>query len=128
MWMRASTGVLSVAFLAACASTGGQVASEPADVDPVGSYTLTTVIQGTPVDGQMRIRGEPGSYTGAAYTAMTGELTFSSVSVDGNQIYLTAETPDGTVDIQIMLDGDTFTGTWTLGADGGAVSGRRVSG
>lgn len=128
MWMRVSTGVLSAVFLAACASTGGQAASGPVDIDPVGSFTLNTVIQGTPVDGQMRIRGEPGSYTGAAYTNMTGELTFSSVSVDGNQVFLTAETPDGPVDIQIIFDGDTFTGTWSLGADGGAVSGRRVSG
>ena len=102
--------------------------SSPANVDPVGSYTLTTNIQGTAVNGQMRIRGEPGAYRGAVYTDFTGELSLSSISVAGNRVYMTADTPDGPADIQITLDGDTFTGTWSLGSESGAIQGRRVSG
>lgn len=127
MWMRTKLGVLSVLFLAACASAGRSDAG-PVDVDPVGAYTLTTMIQGTPVSGQMRIAGEPGAYTGAVYTSFTGELPIRSVSVDGSRVLITASTPDGPVDVQVTFDGDAFSGTWMLGADTGTIEGRRVSG
>ena len=127
MQIRTILAAVSVGLLAACASAGSQADEGPTDVDPVGSYTLTTNIQGTPVNGQMRIRGEPGSYTGAVYTDFTGELTISSITVQGDVVFLTANTPDGPADIRITFDGDTFTGSWTLGAEGGSIQGRRVN-
>ncbi len=126
MWMRMKVGVLATLFLAGCASAGGRDAV-PTDVDPVGSYTLTTTIQGTQVNGQMRIQGEPGAYSGAVYTGFTGEIPIRSVSVDGNQVFIMADTPDGPVDVQITFDGDTFTGTWMLGPERGPIQGRRVN-
>jgi hypothetical protein len=126
MWMRTMAGVLSLLVVAACASAGGH--EGPVQVDPVGSYTLTTVIQGSPISGQMRIEGEPGAYTGAVYTGFTGELPITAVSVDGSQVFITAETPDGPVDVQVTFDGDTFSGTWMLGPETGSIQGRRVGG
>ena len=123
MQMRVMAGAFAVLTLAACASLGSQ---GPTHVDPVGRYTLTTTIQGTPVNGQMRIRGEPGDYDGAIYTDFTGELPFTSVTVEGNSMFMTADTPDGPVDIQVTFDGDTFAGSWALGAQGGAIQGRRI--
>ncbi len=125
MRMRTMAGVLSVLLVSACASAGGRDAG-PVEMDPVGSYTLTTVIQGSPVSGQMRIAGEPGAYIGAVYTGLTGELPITSVSVDGSQLFITAETPDGPVDVRITFDGDSFSGTWMLGPETGAIQGRRV--
>ena len=126
MWMRTKLGVLSAVFLTACA-TAGTPRDGPVDVDPVGSYTLTAIIQGSPVRGQMRIAGEPGAYTGAVYTSFTGELPIRSVTVDGDRVFITADTPDGPVDVQITFDGETFSGTWMLGPDTGSIEGRRVS-
>lgn len=125
MWMNRKLGVLSLVLLAACASAPADMGPPP--LDPVGTYTLTVMIQGSAVNGQMRIRGEPGSYTGAVYTDFTGELPINSVSVDGNRMFISAGTPDGPVDVEITFDGDTFTGTWVLGADGGALQGRKVN-
>ena len=127
MWMRTKLGVLSVVLLTACATAGGTGEAGPAAVDPVGSYTLTAIIEGSPVRGQMRITGEPGAYGGAVYTSFTGELPIRSVTVDGNQVFITASTPDGPVDVQVTFDGDTFSGSWMMGPDTGAIEGRRVS-
>ena len=128
MWMRTKLGVLSVVLLTACATAGTPGEDGPVDVDPVGSYTLTTIIQGTPVRGQMRITGEPGAWAGAVYTGFTGELPIRSVSVDGSRVFITADTPDGPVDVHVTFDGETFTGTWMMGPETGSIEGRRVSG
>lgn len=127
MWMRAKVGVLSAVFLAACASAGGGGGEVVPDVDPTGSYTLATTIDGSPVDGQMQIQGEAGAYTGTVYTDYTGELTITSVNVRGAKAFMTADTPDGQVYLEITFDGERFTGTWWMGSDQSAVEGRRVS-
>lgn len=115
--------VVAVLVLAGCASTG---APEPAVMDMAGSYTFTTTVQGMGVNGQMRITGTPGSYKGAAYTDVTGEIPISSVEVEGSRATIVAETPDGPVEIRMVFAGDTFTGSWALGGDGGSIQGRRV--
>lgn len=122
MWTRMTLGLAAAVALTACASAG---TDGPADIDPVGSYTLTTEIQGTTVNGRLRIRGEPGAYTGSIYTDITGQLRITSLSVEGAQVLMTASTPDGPADIRLTFREDAFTGTWALGPDGGAIRGRR---
>ena len=126
-------------LVAGCASAPADApeprgAAEPATsavtvaprLDPVGSYTFSTTVQGMGVDGRMRINGSPGSWSGSFYTDVTGELPLSSVEVDGQRLNLTANTPDGTVYVRMVFNGDAFTGDWTLGAEGGSLRGRRV--
>lgn len=124
MWTRMTIGLLAAVALTACASAG---TDEPADIDPVGSYALTTEIQGTMVNGRMRIRGEPGAYTGSVYTDITGQLPITSLSVEGTRVFITASTPDGPADIRLTFREDAFTGTWALGPDGGTIQGRRTN-
>ena len=125
--------VSGLIFAVACASApdGAQTtpASEAAargEVNPVGSYTFSTVIQGMAVDGQLRVNGTQDAWGGTIYTPATGELPVSSVAVDGQEVRVTTDTPDGIVHIRMIFSGDTFTGDWSLGAQGGAIRGQRM--
>lgn len=95
-------------------------------LDPVGSYVLSTNVQGQAVDGRIRIGGSPGAWSGTLYSHVTGELPLSSIRVQGQELHLAADTPDGRLTAHLVFTGDTFTGDWSLGADGGALRGRRV--
>lgn len=122
------------ALAAACASapdaaprdTTPVAAEARGEVDPVGGYTFTTTVQGRTVDGHLRITGTPGSWAGSFHTPVTGELPLSSVDVYGQEVRITANTPDGMVHVRMMFSGDTYTGDWSLGAEAGAISGRRT--
>lgn len=125
--------VLVAALATACASAPAEpvetaaTAGARAELDPVGTHSFSTTVQGAAVDGQLRITGSRGDWSGVIQTEATGELPLSSVAVDGPELRVTAETPDGPVRLRLMFSGDTFTGDWTLGADGGAIRGRRLS-
>jgi hypothetical protein len=128
--LKNTSAFLLVIALAACASAGDPASAgpaAPAELDPVGSYSFSTTVQGMAVDGRLRITGSRGAWGGSLYSDVTGELPLSSVSVEGQTLRLTADTPDGTAYIRMQFSGETFTGEWTLGGDGGALSGRRVS-
>jgi hypothetical protein len=116
-----------VVLLLAVASVGCASAEpEPAAPPLAGVYSFSTTVQGMPVDGQMRITGEPGDYGGSLYSQFTGELPFTSVTRSGDQVTLLANTPDGPVEIRLVFEGDTFTGDWAMGPEGGTIQGRRV--
>lgn len=118
---------LAALFLAGCASTGTPEPEAPPVMDLAGSYTFTTTAQGMVVSGQMRITGAPGAYQGSAYSDVTGEIPLRNITVDGNVATVIGDTPDGPVEIRMVFDGDTFTGSWAMAGDGGAIQGRRVS-
>ena len=112
--MKTTWPFLFLMALTACASAGDPAESAtpatPAELDPVGSYTFSTTVQGMAVDGQLRITGSRGAWGGSLYSDVTGELPLSSVTVDGQQVRLTADTPDGTAYIRMQFSGETFTG------------------
>lgn len=116
------------ALFAAAALVAGCATAEPEPRAPelAGVYTFSTMVQGMPVDGQMRITGEPGAYGGSLYSQFTGELVFTSVTQTGNAVTLLAETPDGPVEIQVVMEGQTFTGDWAMGQQGGSIQGQKV--
>lgn len=118
---------LAVLFLAGCASTATPEPEAPAAMDLAGSYTFSTTVQGMGVTGQMRITGAPGAYQGAAYSDVTGEIPLRDITVEGNVATVIGDTPDGPVEIRMVFDGDTFTGSWAMAGDGGAIQGRRVN-
>lgn len=113
-------------LVAGCASSPEVEPAPAAALDPVGTYSLSTTIQGMAVDGQMRITGTPGSYDGSAYTDTTGEIPFTRVTVDGNRVSITADSPEGPLEIRLVFDGDAFTGSWEMGTDGGSIRGQRI--
>lgn len=121
---------LAALVVAGCATAGtpepAPDSEAPAVMDLAGSYTFTTTVQGMGVNGQMRITGAPGAYSGSAYSDVTGEIPLRSIAVEGNVATLIGDTPDGPVEIRMVFDGDTFTGGWSLAGDGGSIQGRRV--
>lgn len=121
---RSFTALLFTLFSIGCASTGAPEPEPAADL--AGVYTLSTTVQGMALSGRMRITGEPGAYDGAIYTDFTGEIPFSSVTVSGDRATILGETPDGPVELHLVFDGDTFTGSWVMGPEGGSIRGRRV--
>jgi hypothetical protein len=122
--------------LAACAAGTAGEASTPAGgpaagaqaaaVNPVGTFEFTTMVNGASVNGTLEVMGSPGAYTGRLRTSILPEMPVSSASVSGQEMTVLADAPDGTVTIRMTFTGDTFTGSWALGGDGGALSGRRT--
>ncbi|HEX5724149.1 MAG TPA: hypothetical protein VFX98_01715 [Longimicrobiaceae bacterium] len=140
--MRSSAAVLLLAAAAACAAPqpapdvpetvqGPVTVQTPAprsgEVNPVGNFEFTTEVNGQPMRGNIHITGAPGAYTGRVTADIMSEIPISSVSVAGQQLTVVADTPDGAVTIVLNFQGDNFTGNWSLGGQGGAVTGRRVS-
>lgn len=119
------TGCASVPAADTAPATGADAAAS-FGLDPVGTYVLSATVQGMAVEGQMGIIGEPGDWSGSLYTDITGELPLSSIRVQGQELRVTASTPDGPLNARLVFIGDMFTGDWSLGGEGGALRGRRV--
>lgn len=91
------------------------------DVSGKWSYTAETP-QGANT-GTIRLKKEGSSYTGSIKSATTNQETdFREVTQDGNNLTLSfdVETPNGKlpIDMNITLDGDTFSGTMSVGQFG----------
>ncbi|HEY0037300.1 MAG TPA: hypothetical protein VGB66_11460 [Longimicrobium sp.] len=126
--------------LAACATanTGAQppattgttmtatVATAPsAAVNPVGAYEFATQVNGDAVTGTIEITGTPGAYGGRIVTTHFPEFAVRSASAAGQELTVVAETPNS-LTFRMAFTGSAFTGSWSLGDDTGAITGRRT--
>jgi hypothetical protein len=110
------------------AATTSASASTSAALNPVGRYEFTTTVQGSPITGAVEIAGTPGAYTGQITTSITPPLPIASVAVNGQEMVVTGNTPDGVLTFRMnFTDATSFTGGWELAGDSGALTGRRVS-
>ena len=76
----------------------------------------------------MDVTGSEGDWTGIILPEGQPEIPIHMITVDGSNMIMTAEIPDaGELLIELVFDGDEFTGSWSLGFDGGELTGRRVS-
>lgn len=121
--------MFAVSGFAACAAQSvSSEAPAPAPLDPVGVYSFSTAVEGTPVLGRVVIRGEPGSYTGMIEPTEgpVGPFEIYAVTVEGQK--LTAYADSGGDDVILMLEftGNAYKGTWTSGFDGGEITGERI--
>ena len=138
---RLLTLAIATLALSACASSGTQssapaptpvatapavVAPAPAAFNPAGAYDFTTEVNGAPMKGTLTITGKPGAYGGKMTSDIMPELPINSVLVEGQTVKLLADTPQGSVTINITFVGDTFTGNWELGGQGGNLTGKRI--
>ncbi len=122
--------VLAVAgIVIACASKAEVDAPAPAPtpLDPVGSYSFSTVYQGEPTTGRIVIRGAPGNYTGIVEpTSGPPPVEIYAVTVEGQQVRILADAGGEDLMITMTFTGDRYTGSWVLGFDSGELSGSRI--
>jgi hypothetical protein len=95
-------------------------------VNPVGAYEFATQVNGEAITGTIEITGTPGAYGGRVVTLRYPEFTVRSASAAGQELTVVAETPTGNVTFRMAFTGPEFTGSWSLGGDTGAVTGRRT--
>ena len=119
--MRTTLALLAISTIVGASPANAQ------DLNPVGEYTFETAVQDEPVTGTITISGTSGSWQGSlTATALPESLRFTAVTVRGTTLTLTAMVPEqGEVFIELVFEGDEFTGTWSLGYDGGDITGRR---
>ena len=108
--------------LGACAT----VPRGPAPLDPVGTYEFRTMVGGSPVSGTIQITGATGAYAGVVRSAAMADLPVTAVEVEGQEMRVSVRTPDGTVVLHLIFEGDAFTGHWSMAGDGADISGRRL--
>jgi hypothetical protein len=138
--MKALATVLLLMSSAACATApAGEPAPAPpatavpappraAALNPVGKYEFTTSLQGQTLTGTMEIAGTPGAYTGRITSSATEPIPITTVTVEGQNMTVAGETPNGTLTIRMTMAADgTFTGGWTLAGDGATLTGKRTS-
>jgi hypothetical protein len=95
-------------------------------VNPVGAYEFATQVNGEAVTGTMEITGTQGAYGGRIVTNHYPEFVVRSASAAGQELTVVAETPSGNVTFRMAFTGPAFTGSWSLGGDSGAITGRRT--
>lgn len=135
--MKAKLVLAAALSLAACSTApAAETASAPspsvsttaAAVNPVGRFEFTTSVQGQPVTGAVEISGTADAYTGQITTSITQPIPISRVTVNGQELVVSADTPDGPVTIHMTFtDANTFSGGWELAGDSGTLTGRRAS-
>lgn len=97
-------------------------------VDPVGRYTVSTVVQGQAADFEMIIeKKEDGSYGGTLSNPEFGTSIISSLRVEGRTMKIVLATPQGVealAEITLMAD-NTLDGSWSMQGDGGKMTGAK---
>jgi hypothetical protein len=127
--MRLAVCVVFAVSLLACASNP-EPATPPAPqaVDPVGVFDFATNVEGTAVQGTITVESAPGGgHGGSITTDVTEPIPISGVTVDGQNMTVTAQTPDGPITMSLTFTGNDFTGSWTMGGMSGSLNGSRRS-
>jgi hypothetical protein len=96
-------------------------------VNPVGTFNFTTAVQGEPVTGSIEVTGTPDAYGGTLRTSATPDIGITAVTVQGQRMVATVDTPDGQLVLTLNFTGNTFTGGWTLNGGSGEITGQRAS-
>jgi hypothetical protein len=115
---------------AAAQGSSEKPATAPAakDIDPVGSYQLSNLVQGNPITSSVTItKKTDGTLGGTLSTEAYGVFEFTSVKVSGKTISIAFAAPDGSgVSMTLTLEGDQVTGEWSMGSDGSKVTGKKL--
>jgi hypothetical protein len=95
-------------------------------VNPVGTFSVATEVNGGPVTGTLTIGGAAGAYAGSFTSDALPELPVSKVTVKGPAMTMQLESPQGTVVMTLTFTGNDYTGQWELGGQTGAMKGKRI--
>lgn len=119
-----TTAVSATACAGARAST-----SATAAVDPVGQYSYTSQANGADVSGTITISRTDAGFRGVMTTGgLSRDLVFEHVRASGNRVTMESTAGASRVAVDFTRNGDAISGTWTMGAMGGSLRGRRVTG
>ena len=116
------------AFLPAAAGAQGET-KPAAAIDPVGKYTVQTVVQGQAADFEMVIeKKDDGTHTGTLSNPNFGTSVVTSLKVEGRTMKLVLATPQGieaVAEVTLAEDG-TLDGNWSMQGDGGKMTGKKL--
>jgi hypothetical protein len=108
--------------------TSCSVRSGPAPLEPVGEFSFETVVNGQPADGRIVIEGSSGDYTGQVVPNWgVPAVPIVDVVVEDPNITVVADWGAEDLVIYMTFTGDTYTGEWVMGFDGGDITGARVT-
>lgn len=96
--------------------------------DPRGRYEFSSTDEdGRPFSGTLHITEFDGVLGGRVITTLRPPFPMETVEVDGNVIAVTARTSgaDWTLRLRLTMDGEDFTGEWTLRDQEGALEGTK---
>jgi len=120
----------ALALTAACASAPAIPPAEvvpptPPPVNPVGMFDFTTTVEGTIVNGTVTVVKTDTGFGGSITTTVTEPVPVRAVTVEGQKLTVTADTPDGPITFTMDFKGDEFAGGWNLGTMAGTHTGKR---
>jgi len=111
-----------VLVLLACARSA-EVRSEPATVDPVGTFDFQTTVDGSTVGGTITVVRTDAGF-GGSISSDAGDMPIQSVIVDGMTMRIATTGGAATLGL-VFSDPDTFTGDWEYAGMGGTLTGSR---
>ncbi len=99
--------------------------------DPTGTWEITSEVMGRSSESTWTISGKPDNYRGFSESSRAGKRDFSSVSLKGNALTIISETPQGELEMTVIVTGDALAGKTTMESARGSatmsIDGRRVS-
>ena len=113
---------------AAAQPAAAQPAPAPAAVNPVGRWTVALSAQGQAFDFVMDLRHVSGDdYAGVINSQAFPPMPINSAKRSGNAMIIKITAPTGDeATINVVFEGDVFSGEWSMPGDGSRVSGRRI--
>ena len=122
-----AVGTLGVTGCSRGRGAAAPEATPQTTLDPVGRYDYTSVANGQTITGTITISRAVSGLTGVMTTGVTRDLAFETVRVSGNRVTLESAVPPARA-VELTVNGADVTGTWQMGAMGGSLKGKRLSG
>jgi hypothetical protein len=125
--------LLAAAVMAAAPVHGALAQSAPqapttTEIDPVGTYDLTVVVQGTAMGSTVKIEKKADATLGGTVTTQAyGTFPIEAVKVSGKTMTISITSQDGgSISISLTLEGDQVTGEWSMANDGSKITGKKL--
>ncbi len=101
-------------------------------VDPRGTWEVSSEVMGRSSESTWTIEGSDDAWSGYSESERAGKSDFDSVELVGNALTVTRSSPNGDMDITVIIEEDKFEGDTELESPRGSVKmsveGRRLSG
>jgi hypothetical protein len=124
----AATPAPAAAPTAAPAAAAPAAARPATATNPVGRWTIALTAQGQAFDFVMDLTHVSGDdFQGTIRSDAFPPMATNSAKRSGNTMMIKVTAPTGDeATFNIVFDGDTFSGEWSMPGDGSRVSGRRI--